>query len=42
LFVFFGKRRDAAKILFFDGSGLCLFVGREWPWSWGLCSRSVI
>ena len=28
LFVFFGKRRDAAKILFFDGSGLCLFYKR--------------
>jgi hypothetical protein len=25
LFVFFGKRRDALKVLFFDGSGLCLF-----------------
>ena len=28
LFVFFGKRRDAMKILFFDGSGLCLFYKR--------------
>ena len=28
LFVFFGKRRDATKILFFDGSGLCLFYKR--------------
>lgn len=28
LFVFFGKRRDAIKILFFDGSGLCLFYKR--------------
>lgn len=28
LFVFFGKRREAAKILFFDGSGLCLFYKR--------------
>ncbi len=28
LFVFFGKRRDALKILFFDGSGLCLFYKR--------------
>jgi transposase len=28
LFVFFGKRRDAAKILFFDGSGMCLFYKR--------------
>ena len=25
LFVFFGKRRSAMKILFFDGSGMCLF-----------------
>lgn len=25
LFVFFGKRRDAIKVLFFDGSGLCVF-----------------
>jgi transposase len=28
LFVFFGKRRDAMKILFFDGSGLCVFYKR--------------
>ena len=28
LFVFFGKRRGALKILFFDGSGLCLFYKR--------------
>lgn len=28
LFVFFGKRRSAMKILFFDGSGLCLFYKR--------------
>lgn len=28
LFVFFGKRRDALKILFFDGTGLCLFYKR--------------
>jgi transposase len=28
LFVFFGKRREATKILFFDGSGLCLFYKR--------------
>jgi transposase len=28
LFVFFGKRRDAIKILFADGSGLCLFYKR--------------
>lgn len=28
LFVFFGKRRAAIKVLFFDGSGLCLFYKR--------------
>lgn len=28
LFVFFGKRRDATKILFFDGSGICIFYKR--------------
>lgn len=28
LFVFFGKRRDALKILFADGSGLCQFYKR--------------
>lgn len=28
LFVFFGRRRDALKILFFDGSGMCLFYKR--------------
>jgi len=28
LFVFFGKRRDALKILFFDGSGMCIFYKR--------------
>lgn len=28
LFVFVGKRRDACKVLFFDGSGLCLFYKR--------------
>jgi len=28
LFVFFGKRRTALKILFFHGSGLCLFYKR--------------
>lgn len=28
LFVFFGKRKSAIKILFFDGSGLCLFYKR--------------
>ncbi len=28
LFVFFGKGRTALKILFFDGTGLCLFYKR--------------
>ena len=28
LFVFFGKRRDAMKILFCDGTGMCLFYKR--------------
>ena len=28
LFLFFGKRKEALKILFFDGSGLCLFYKR--------------
>lgn len=28
LFVFFGRRRDALKIVFFDGSGMCLFYKR--------------
>lgn len=28
LFVFFGKRKTALKILFFDGSGMCLFYKR--------------
>jgi transposase len=28
LFVFFGKRRDAVKVLFFDGSGMCVFYKR--------------
>jgi transposase len=28
LFVFFGKRRDALKLVFFDGSGLCIFYKR--------------
>jgi transposase len=28
LFVFFGRRRDALKILFYDGTGLCQFYKR--------------
>jgi len=28
LFVFFGRRRDAVKVLFFDGTGLCVFYKR--------------
>lgn len=28
LFAFFGKRHEAMKVLFFDGSGMCLFYKR--------------
>jgi transposase len=28
LFIYFGKRRDAVKALFFDGSGMCQFYKR--------------
>lgn len=28
LLVFFGKRKSAVKVLFFDGSGMCLFYKR--------------
>lgn len=28
LFVFFGKRKTAIKVLFYDGSGMCLFYKR--------------
>jgi transposase len=28
LFVFVGKRRETVKVLFFDGTGLCLFYKR--------------
>jgi transposase len=28
MFVFFGKRREAIKVLFHDGSGFCLFYKR--------------
>lgn len=28
LFVFFGKRRSALKVLFFDGTGMCQFYKR--------------
>ena len=28
LFAFFGRRRTAVKVLFFDGTGLCLFYKR--------------
>jgi transposase len=28
LFVFFGRRRDALKVLFFDGTGICQFYKR--------------
>jgi transposase len=28
LFIYFGKRKDAVKVLFFDGSGMCVFYKR--------------
>jgi transposase len=28
LFVFFGRRRQAMKVFFFDGSGMCVFYKR--------------
>lgn len=28
LFVFFGRRRDAIKVVYFDGTGMCLFYKR--------------
>jgi transposase len=28
LFVFYGRRRDALKVLFFDGSGMCIVYKR--------------
>lgn len=28
LFIFFGKRRDSLKVLFFDGSGMAIFYKR--------------
>ena len=28
MFVFFGRRRDAIKVLFHDGSGFCIFYKR--------------
>src|SRR5258707_15142645 len=28
LFIFFGKRRDALKVLFFDGTGMAIFYKR--------------
>ena len=29
LFVFCGRRRDALKVLFFDGSGMCIFYNQR-------------
>jgi transposase len=28
MFIFYGRRRDALKVLFFDGSGMCVFYKR--------------
>jgi transposase len=36
LFVFFGRRREAIKVLFFDGSGMCLFYKRLDQGTFGL------
>ena len=37
LFLFFGKRRDALKVLFFDGSGMAIFYKRlGTPWKGGM------
>lgn len=41
LFVFFGKRRSAMKILFFDGGGLCLFYNQLSSYCTSFGSRSV-
>ena len=52
LFVFFGRRRDAVKILFADATGLCLFYKqpsshytsfgpRRGPWSWLCAARAA-
>ena len=33
LFVFFGRRKTALKVLFFDGTGMCIFYsapGKAW------------
>ncbi|HSY23776.1 MAG TPA: IS66 family insertion sequence element accessory protein TnpB [Polyangiaceae bacterium] len=36
LFLFFGRRRDSLKILFFDGSGMCQFYKRLDAGTFGL------
>jgi hypothetical protein len=37
LVVFYGRRRNALKILFFDGSGMCMFYKRMGtPWKGGM------
>ena len=47
LFVFRGKRGEAMKVLFFDGTGLCLFYKRldrgtfRWPEARGTGDASV-
>ena len=47
LFVFRGKRGEAMKVLFFDGTGLCLFYKRldrgrfRWPSALGPGESSV-
>ena len=48
LFVFFGKRRDALKVLFHDGTGFCLFYKRldsgtfKLPQAPDGCAKSVV
>jgi hypothetical protein len=37
MFIFYGRRRDALKVLFFDGSGMCVFYKRlGTPWKGGM------
>jgi transposase len=48
LFVFIGKRAHALKVLFYDGSGLCLFYKRldrgsfRWPQALEAGASSVV
>lgn len=48
VFVFFGKRRTAMKVLYFDGTGLCIFYKRldagtfKLPLSWDGSASTVV